>query len=162
MKKSTNLLTWVAILAGIISILSLGYNTVRYFNVPGWFNSPEIFTKLIFYGLLFIFFSHIIIILSVVFNLRKESNTFISGILLLILGSVSFITLFFHWGALTDILKEYPAGIAIYDEVSFMLVVQILHFSFMTYSLIFLFKIRNISRTSIPNAGIGFVFRAIN
>ncbi len=111
MKKFVKISVWSGIILCSINILWLGYNTLQYLFISAWFESKELYVILIFIGLLILFFSHIAINLAVVLSLKKQSGEFISGIVLLIIGATSFIALFFHWGALTDIIKEYPAGL---------------------------------------------------
>ena len=140
MKKHVKFLTLTSIILAIINTVWLVYNTFKYLDIDKWFNSPEIYGMLIFIGLLVLFFSHLIINLAVVLSLKKSNSTFISGIVLLIIGAVSFIALFFHWGCLTDILKEYPAGLEIKNELKFAWISQIIHFSFSIYALIYFIK----------------------
>ncbi len=102
----------------------------------------------IFIGLLVLFFSHLIIGLTVVLTLREKTSTFLSGIVLLIIGSLSFIATFFHWGALTDILKEFPAGLEIINESKSVWLAHILHSSFIIYTLIYLFKTKRIQSSN--------------
>lgn len=154
MKKSVKISIWFSIVLCVINVLWLAYNTNQYFFVPKWFESQEIFVMLIFIGLLVLFFSHIIINLSIVLSLKKQSSTFLSGIVLLILGAISFIAMFFHWGALTDILKEYPAGLEINNELKAIWISHILHFSFITFSLIYLIRVRKIQKTNKPLSSI--------
>lgn len=149
MKKFVKISIWSSIVLCVINILWLVYNTNQYLFVSKWFESKELFVMLIFIGLLILFFSHIIINLSIVLSLKKQSSTFLSGIVLLILGAISFIAMFFHWGALTDILKEYPAGLEINNELKAIWISHILHFSFITYSLIYLIRVRKIQKTNI-------------
>lgn len=134
-------LTRVSIILCIINVLWIGYNTYQYFSVSKWFESQEIFVMLIFIGLLVLSFSHIIISMSIIISLKKQS-ILLSGIVLLIIGAISFIALFFHWGALTDILKEYPAGLEINHELKAIWISHFLHFSFIIYSLIYLISVR--------------------
>jgi len=150
MKKFIKISIFSSIALCILNILWLAYNTNQYLIVSKWFNSKEILVMLIFIGLLVLFFSHFIINLSIVLSLKKQSSTFLSGIVLLIIGSISFIAMFFHWGALTDILKEYPAGLEINNELKAIWVSHILHFSFIFYSLIYLIRILRLQRETKP------------
>ncbi len=156
MNKLAKISRWAAIVLGIICAIWLVYNTVQYFDVYKWFEpEKEIFGTFVFIGLIILFFSHIIINLAVVTNLSKRSSNFISGIVLLIFGAVSFIALFFHWGALSDIGKEYPMGLEINNELKAAWLAHILHFSFIIYSLIFLFRNNKIQGKNQQSSLIG-------
>lgn len=137
MKKYINFLIRLSIALASINIIWLGYNSFHYFDVSNWFVIPEIYIMFIFIGLLALFFSHLVISITVILELKKSYTLFISGIVVLVLGTVSFIALFFHWGILTDILKEYPAGYEIQNELIAVWILQLLHFSFLIYSLIY-------------------------
>lgn len=150
MKKIAKISIWTSIVLCLVNILWLVYNTYQYLFVSKWFESQEIFVMLVFIGLLVLLFSHIIINLSIVLSLKKQSSTFISGIVLLIIGSISFIAMFFHWGALTDILKEYPVGLEINNELKAIWISHILHFSFIIYSVIYLIRARKLPNTNKP------------
>lgn len=148
MKKIAKISIWSGIILCFINILWLAYNTYQYLFISGWFDSKEIVVMLIFIGLLVLFFSHIIINLAVVISLKKQSGEFLSGIVLLVIGAISFIALFFHWGALTDIIKEYPAGLEINNELQAVWISHILHFSFIIYSGIYLIRVRKNQKTN--------------
>lgn len=150
MKKFVRIAILLSIVLCIVNILWLVYNSYQCLIVSKWFDSKEIFVMLVFMGLLVFFISHIIIYLSIVLSLNKHSSTFLSGIILLIIGSISFVAMFFHWGALTDILKEYPAGLDINIELKAIWISNILHFSFFIYSLIYLVKTQRRQTVSKP------------
>lgn len=150
MKKFVKVSIWATIVLCIVNILWLVYNMYQYLNVSKWFDSNEIFVTLVFIGLLVLFFSHIIIFLSIVRSFNKQSSTFLSGIVLLIVGSISFIAIFFHWGALTDILKEYPAGFGINIELTAIWISLILHYSFIIYSLVYIVRTKRLLESTKP------------
>ncbi len=150
MKKFVKISVWSSLVLCFLNILWLTYNTNQYLIVSEWFDSKEIFVMLIFIGLLVLFFSHIIINLSIVLSLNRRSSTFLAGLVLLTIGSISFIAMFFHWGALTDILKEYPAGLEINNELKAIWISHILHISFILYSLIYLIKNLRLQKETKP------------
>lgn len=154
MKKYPKITIWAGIVLCVLNILWLGYNSYQYLYISEWFESPEVYVMLIFIGLLVLFISHILISFAIIVNLKRQTNTFISGMVLLIIGSVSFIAMFFHWGALSDILKEYPAGLEIQNELKAVWISHILHFSFITYALVYLTRVRKIQTAYKPSSGL--------
>lgn len=154
MKKFVVISIWSSIVLCVINILWLVYNTIQYISIPVWLESEEIYIMLVFIGLLVIFVSHIIINLSIILSLNKQSSSFLSGIILLVIGSISFVSLFFHWGALTDILKEYPEDLEINNEMNAIWISQILHFSYMIYSLIYLIRVKKLHSETKPSTSL--------
>ena len=148
MKKIVKISIWISIIIAFVNAAWLGYNTTQYLDIDQWFEKQEIYVMGIFIGLLVLFFSHLIIGLTIVLTLREKTSTFLSGIILLIIGSLSFIATFFHWGALTDILKEFPAGLEIINELKSVWLAHILHSSFIIYTLIYLFKTKRIKSSN--------------
>jgi hypothetical protein len=114
-----------------------------YFDIPDWFSMPESRVMLVFIGLLVLFFSHVIIFIVTVLSIKRSNSVFFSGIVLLIIGTVSFIALLFHWGCLTDIFKEYPAGVEIIGEIKAARTFHIIHATFICYSLIYYIRLHN-------------------
>ena len=154
MKKVFEKSIGAGIVLCLINFLWLGYNTYKYLFVSEWFEAQEIYVMLIFIGLLMLFFSHIALILLIVFSLNRQSNTFRSGIALLITGAISFIALFFHWGGLTDVLKEYPAGLEVNNELKAIWVSHILHLFFILYSLTYLIRFIKVKQQVKPSSSL--------
>lgn len=150
MKKIAEISIWTSLVLCLVNILCLAYNTYQYLFIPKWFELQEIFVMLVFMGLPVLFFSYIIIFLSVVLSLIKQSNTFLSGTVLLIIGTISFIAMFFQWAALTDIIKEYPAGLEINNELKAIWISHILNFLYIISSTFYLIRVRKLLNTNKP------------
>ncbi|WP_430973296.1 hypothetical protein [Sunxiuqinia rutila] len=147
MKKFANTSIWTSILLSSINAGWLSYNSFQYFNIDQWFDQPAAYVMLLFIGLLVLLFSHITIILSVILNLKKQANSFLAGVLLLIIGTLSLIAILPHWGALTDILKEYPQGFPINSELKAIWIAQSLHGLFIVYALIHFIRLKKAQKS---------------
>jgi hypothetical protein len=87
---------------------------------------------------MFSFFSHILVGAAVLKSLKNEKRLFPVGAGLVYLGSISFMSLFFDWAGLCDIINEYPKGFGISFELGIINVTQLLHLSFYLFSIIYL------------------------
>jgi hypothetical protein len=167
MKKHIRTLLWIAISLALINIIWWIYNTILYTDIPEWFTKPDIYESyvhLIFIGLLVSFFSHFMIGLSLILFLRNSKRILIARTLLLVLWVVSFIALFYHWGYLCDILKEYPKGWEITHELSTIRKAQALQGMFFLCSAIYFSILRKPDNelVSTPSICGEHIFTALN
>ncbi|HEX3008826.1 MAG TPA: hypothetical protein VHO90_14555 [Bacteroidales bacterium] len=156
MKGIVRLLIWTGIILSFFNILWLAYDRIQFEKVSEWFidlKANTIYIHLIFYGLMFSFISHILVGGAVLKSLKNEERLFPVGAGLVFLGSISFMSLFFEWAGLCDIINEYPKGFEINFELGIINVTQLLHLSFYLFSIVYLlvknYKYKHLSPVSI-------------
>lgn len=142
-QASPNISRKSIIVAWIISGISIAVminNLIEYLRIKIWFETSK-FHELIFVSIFFIFFAHIILLtINIKVSISLKSNRLLSKVSLII-GIISFISIFYHYGCLCDIIKEYPAGLEIQHELTAMFIALSFHFLFLLLFSMLLFRI---------------------
>ena len=163
MKQRTKISISIGIVLAIVNLLMLNYNSYRYLNIPQWFEIEEGWVMAIFYGLIFLFFSHFYLIITIITGMKKVKGKSLQIYLLLAVGAISFISILAHWGALTDITKEYPAGLEIQHEIKSVWLAQVFHYLFLITSLLFFIHLNKQLKQDTENQSVSeHLFMSLN
>jgi hypothetical protein len=137
MKKHAKASVWICIVLSFVNLAWLGYNSYLIRDIPDLFIRPAIYATIMMIGLLFFFFSHLILMLSVMLHLKSSQAMTVAGIILLVLGVISFVFLLFHFVSLHEIADDFSNGYSFGQMLKLTWHSQVVLLSFFLYSLIY-------------------------
>jgi hypothetical protein len=137
MKTHTKILIFICIVLSFVNLAWLGFNSFMYLDMPKLIVRTDMYGKLATYGLIVFFFSHLIIILSTILSLKNSKSMSIAGIILLVLGIISFIFLLFHFVSLNEIWDDYKNGYSFKSMLKLTWHSQIVMICFFLFSLFY-------------------------
>lgn len=145
---------WISIAVSCVNILWLALSYYEMSNVYSWIttSSFEFIMNFLFYGVFASFLSHILIFSSLIRSLTTGDRMIVSGSLFLLLGLLSFVSLYLHWGGLIDILNEFPKGLEINFEVQGVKVVIVLQSAMYVYSIMYFFRLVRTDYSPTPKS----------
>lgn len=142
--KTNNYPLWLRALA-VLSLLALVctflihlYNIYQVMTFTQWLKQPESRAIWVFYGYLFSFFAHVVILVTVVVAILKTQIKRRFARVAVITGVVSMITLFWDWGCMLDISREAPLGWEVNREQFALYAGFILHMLFIAAGVVFI------------------------
>jgi hypothetical protein len=137
MKTHTKILIFICIVLSFVNLAWLGFNSYMYLDMPKLIVRTDMYANLATYGLIVFFFSHLIIILSTILSLKNSKSMSIAGIILLVLGVISFIFLLFHFVSLNEIWDDYKYGYSFKSMLKLTWHSQIVMICFFLFSLFY-------------------------
>jgi hypothetical protein len=154
MKTHTKALIWICIALASVSLVWLGYNSYMYLEVTKLFARPKIYMNLMSIGLLMFFFSHMVIILATILNLKNSRGIQNAAIILIVLGVISIIFLLFHFVALDQLEEDFQYNDPYGPMLKFAWITQLIPFAFFLYSMVYFITLwrtgdNNISTKSV-------------
>jgi hypothetical protein len=164
MEKHTKTLIWICIVLAFVSLAWLGFNSFLYLDIPNTLVRQDKYAMLVVIGLMVFFFSHLIIILSTILSLKNSQRMSIAGIILLILGAISFIFLLFHWVSLHEIGDDFTRGYSFSSILKLTWLSQLILISFFLYSLIYFITLARIGDNNASTKSVSReqIFVALN
>ncbi|MCL6086793.1 MAG: hypothetical protein M1475_00105 [Actinobacteria bacterium] len=119
MKKTTDISQKVTLGFSILSFAGFIYNlffyisleiiTIKFGNIASFIDRAEIFVGIIF---IILFLFHISAILTIIFQLKASSRENLFTAFLFFISIISLIMVFGDFALISDIIKEYKAGIS--------------------------------------------------
>lgn len=154
MKKLLKIMVYISAVASCVNIIWLILSYYEISNVYTWINgsSFEFIMKVLFYGVFASLLSHIIVFSSLIGCLKTEDRMIKSGGLLLLLGMLSFVSLYLNWAGLIDIINEFPKGFEINFEISGVKVAIVIQSAMYVYSTIYFLKLLRIPYSPMPKS----------
>jgi hypothetical protein len=154
MKKSLQIMLWICIGVSCINVVWMTLSFYELSNVYNWItgSSSDFIMKFLFYGTFVSFLSHILVFSSLIRTLAAGDRMIVSGSLLLLMGLLSFVSLYLHWGGLIDIVNEFPKGLEINFEVQGLKVAIVLQSAMYIYSIIYFFRLLRTAYSPTPKS----------
>jgi hypothetical protein len=137
MKTYTRILIFICIVLAFVNLAWLGFNSFMYLDMPKLIARMDIIGKLPTVGLLVFFFSHLIIILSISLGLKNYKSMSIARIIILVLGVISFIFLFFHFVSLNEIWDDFKNGYSFKSILKLTWLSQVIMLCFFLFSIFY-------------------------
>lgn len=137
MKKLIKPLLWICIGLSAINIIWLVYSSVQYRDMPATLTRPPIYLGVIYLGLLFLLLNTLLILFTTIHSLKRSKLFFTAGVLLLILGALSFCALIIHFACLMDIDNDFHSGYGIGHELKTASTLQVIHLLFLLFAAIY-------------------------
>jgi hypothetical protein len=137
MKTHAKGLIMICMVLALVSLVWLGYNSSMYLEITKLFLRLKIYVNLMSVGLLFFFISHMVIILTTIFSLKKSGAMSFAGITLIVLGVFSLIFLLFHFVALDQLEEEFQYGDPYNNSLKLAWTTQLVLFAFFLFSFIY-------------------------
>ena len=155
-QKTLKIFAVVALIFSIASFLWLIYNFSEYLQIEHWLSKPEHQAIFVFYGIVLIFFTHLLSLFTILMALKVLKDIRIVGNIALLLGALSFIWLFADFASLIDIVREYPDGYDIHYELSCLFLGVGLHgIFFLSFFITILAVLSSTGSRDYPIYGIG-------
>ena len=129
-----------SILLSMILVIQL-YNIYQVMNFTGWVKQPEPRAVWVFYGYLFSFAAHAVILITAVSAILKTRIGRRIALTAVITGVVSMITHFWDWGCMLDISREAPMGWKVHREQFALYAGFLLHMLFLAAGAVFMIKL---------------------
>ena len=137
MKTHAKTLIRICLVSAFVSLVWLGYNSSMYLEITKLFVRPKIYVNLMSIGLLIFFVSHLAIILSTFFSIKKLRGMSLAGIILIVLGVVSLISLLFHFVAFDQLEEDFHYNDPYSSMLKLAWTTQLVIFTFFLYSFIY-------------------------
>ena len=129
------------------------YNSIQYEQIPHLFDKQDIHYQLTGYGLLFFFLSHLIILYIALRTSKNTKLMSVAGNIVLILGSVSFIALFFHWISLNEMEDDYRGGYSYSGMLKMLWTMQFTHVAFYLAAFFYFLRLSRSAQKPETQAG---------
>src|ERR1035437_329224 len=137
MKTHAKTLIRICMVLAFVCLVWLGYNSSMYLEITKLFVRPKVYVNLMSIGLLIFFISHLLIILSTIFSLKRLPGMSLAGIILIVLGVISLIFLLFHFVALDQLEEDFHYKDPYSSMLKLAWTTQLVLFSFFLYSFIY-------------------------
>ncbi|HPT11560.1 MAG TPA: hypothetical protein PLP69_02965 [Bacteroidales bacterium] len=137
MKTLIKPLLWICIFLSAINLIWLVFSSVLYSDIQGTLTRPPIYLNMIYCGLLFLILNTLLILFTTIHSLKILKRFFIAGILLIILGVISFSGIIIHYACILDVEHDFADGYGIAPEIKTASAIQIIHLLFLLFALIY-------------------------
>lgn len=138
MKKSVSIRTSLSLILVVLCLLWWSAAAGIYLNIRAILTRPEIYDGLLGYGLLFFILGHLVLL----FLIFQGPEQGILKNLTLFLGTVSFVSLFYHWLSLHEIADDYKAGYPYTGMLKMLWTMHTVHFLYFGATLTYLLRLR--------------------
>ena len=151
MKMNAKILINSNLIIAFAGIAWLSYSLFLYQDIPKLILAENIYNKVLNIGLLFLIICHLIILASIILSKTNSHRITIAGNVLMVIGTTSFVFLFFYLLFLSEIWDDYKSGYPYLGMMKFVWTVVSFHFAFFLYAFVYFLIIKQKEQLNTKN-----------